>query len=136
MEIVKTKRNAVLKVLITLGEALEQFEKHKDSDLYKMSRDSIIQRFEYSIDSFWKFLKLYLQEKHSLSIDNPTPRIVFRESLNAGLISQEEYDMLIDGITQRNLTSHSYNEPIAEQLAHYIPQSYVTMMAIANRLQP
>ena len=60
MEIVKIRYQALQKALLTLESGLDIFDdKEAESrEIHGLMRDGIIQRFEYSIDSFWKFLKI------------------------------------------------------------------------------
>lgn len=56
---------------------------------YKIARNSAIQCFEFSIDTFWKFIQLYAESEHHLTIEAPTPKKVFRHALNTRIIQQE-----------------------------------------------
>lgn len=84
---------------------------------------------------FWKYLKLYLQEKNKLRLESATPRNILREAVNATLISEDEYMHLLDALSDRNVTSHSYNEPVAENLIKKIPTNYHLMKKIIDRLK-
>ena len=97
-------------------------------------RDGIIQRFEYSIDSFWKFLKIYLETDRGMAIEPSSPRSVLRVSLTHQLVTQEEFKILEDCVSDRNLTSHTYNEKIAEEIYAHIPRYYRTMKAVIDRV--
>ncbi len=98
-------------------------------------QDGITQRFEYSIDSFWKFLKFYLEIISKISIESPSPKVVFRQVLQSMLITEYEFRILIDCVTERNLTSHTYDEKTAKKIQDHIPLYYVTMKIILDRLQ-
>lgn len=102
---------------------------------YKLMQDGITQRFEYSIDSFWKFLKFYLEIISKISIESPSPKVVFRQVLQSMLITEYEFRILIDCVTERNLTSHTYDEKTAKKIQDHIPLYYVTMKIILDRLQ-
>lgn len=134
MEIIKTRLQSLLKALCTLDEAIALLQNPEYKKIYNSLRDSAIQRFEYSIDNFWKFIKIYIQEKHQIPLETATPRLILREAVNVNLISESEYELLIKGITNRNLTSHSYNEEIAQILIEKIPSQYILMKTIIDRL--
>ena len=74
-------------------------------------RDAVIQRFEFCWELAWNMLKLQLAE---LGVAVLNPRDTFREALKVGLIH--------DGIVwtemqrMRNLTSHTYDETLAQQV--------------------
>ena len=57
MEKIKERYDLMQKALLTLQKGLSQLEdcKEKNQRVYALMRDGIVQRFEYSIDSFWKF---------------------------------------------------------------------------------
>lgn len=97
-------------------------------------RDSIIQRFEYSIDPFWKFLKIYLQEQLKVTLESTTPRAIIREALNVNLISEQDSKLLMDCITSHNETSHTYNEFLAKQVIDSIPDYYNIMHKIMRTI--
>lgn len=106
--------------LKTLDESLSKFSVlPKDHEYYKITRDSSIQRFEYSIDLFWKTLKDYLEITKGLTtVASPKP--LFRIAFDAEIISKEEYTLCLNMIEDRNLTSHAYNAEIAEEIAAHL----------------
>ena len=101
----------------------------------RMLRDSMIQRFEYCTDLFWKYLKKNLETKQ-LAPEIKTPAEVIRKSYASGMISEENAEMVIDMIKDRNKTSHMYVEELAEKLAEKIPDYYELMHTITQRLTP
>ena len=101
---------------------------------YRVLRDSMIQRFEYCVDLYWKYLKKYLENIVALKIIGPRP--IIKESFSAELINEKEAEMSIEMITDRNITSHIYIEEIAENLVKKMPEYYKLMHDIVQRLQP
>jgi nucleotidyltransferase substrate binding protein (TIGR01987 family) len=81
-------------------------------------RDAMIQRFEYSTEAFWKYLKAYLLTEHNLSANSP--REVIRTGLKAKLYSEEISKELLQMLDDRNLTTHTYVEELAESIARRI----------------
>lgn len=136
MEGLEKKYQAVLQTLSTLEDALNLIQESTSDRFYQALRDSLIQRFEYTIDTLWKYLKIYVQEVHKLDITVSSPRAILREALVSGIIYQKEYDQLMDCVTDRNLTSHSYNAELAEQLAQHIPRYYKIMRELSERIKP
>jgi nucleotidyltransferase substrate binding protein (TIGR01987 family) len=134
MEELKIKRDIVLQALVTFEEAIRIMENPKYEEIYKTTRDSAIQRFEYTIDSFWKFLKIYMQQRLNIFVKIDSPRAILREALNAQIITNEEFEQLIEGVADRNLTSHSYKEEVANMLAFHLPTYYVMMYDIVSRV--
>ena len=56
-------------------------------------RDATIQRFEYTFEALWKFLKEYLKEKEGI-ISN-SPKACFKEIFSLGFLTEEETIPLI-----------------------------------------
>ena len=92
----------------------------------------MIQRFEYSTEAFWKYLKSYLSTEHNLSVNSP--RDVIRTGLNAKLYGEEISKELLQMLDDRNLTSHTYVEELAESIAHRIPDYSKNMSEVMTRL--
>ena len=138
MEIIKLRHQVIEQALKTLENGLKELKGpilNDNPQLYKLMRDGLIQRFEYSIDTFWKFLKIYLESQQKITIEGPSPRVVLRLSLNSQLLNEDEFKILLNCISDRNLTSHSYNEEIAEKIQHQIPLYYTTMKNIIDKLR-
>ena len=102
---------------------------------YRSLRDSMIQRFEYSVDLFWKYLKKDLEVKH-LTPEIKAPADAIRKSYATGLITEAESEIILTMIKDRNMTSHMYVEEIAQTLAQRIPDYYKLMHTIIQKLQP
>lgn len=136
MERVTTRGRIFIKALDSLQEAIEKFRTCEDpfSSEYRTYRDSLIQRFEYCADIFWKFLNTHLRSKMGITVEIARPKIIFKESNAAGLIDGDELQMCDKLIEDRNLTSHTYHEELAEVIAHKIPGYYELMRAIAERI--
>ena len=92
----------------------------------------MIQRFEYSTEAFWKFLKAYLLTEHNLSANSP--RDVIRTGLKAKIYSEEISKELLQMLDDRNLTSHTYVEELAESIAGRIPAYSKNMENTMNQL--
>lgn len=78
-------------------------------------RDSVIQRFEFCWELAWKILKLRLE---MVGIEVLTPRDVFQESLNKGLI--RDGNAWSEAQKMRNLTSHTYDEKLADTVYSFL----------------
>lgn len=75
-------------------------------------RDSVIQRFEFTVELSWKSLLRALKEQGMQ--DALTPKNVIREGARLGFVSDPELWIYL--IDQRNLSSHTYKEDLAEQV--------------------
>lgn len=102
-----------------VDELAMKFHKNKEK-IYKTYRDSLIQRFEYTFDLTWKFLSDYLeQEGRMLAVK--TPKTIFRESLKANILSEDQVRLAVDMVDHRNLTTHGYDEQLIEEISKSIP---------------
>jgi nucleotidyltransferase substrate binding protein (TIGR01987 family) len=118
MEELKKRLHSCQQALATLDEAVNM-------PFSVIVRDAAIQRFEYSFESLWKLLKTYLA-KHEGILCN-SPKRCFRQALQVGLLSVEEAEMCLVMTDDRNLTSHTYIEAVAEAIYRKLP-SYLTVM--------
>lgn len=78
-------------------------------------RDSVIQRFEFCWELAWKVLRFQLL---ALGVEANNPRAVFQEALTFGLI--EDGNMWTEIQRMRNLTSHTYDETLAERVYQFV----------------
>jgi nucleotidyltransferase substrate binding protein (TIGR01987 family) len=109
----------------------------KNNDIikyYEQFRSSAIQSFECCVDTLWKFIKEYLVEVEKINFDSPTPRSVFRQCWILNLIDEDEFNLVSKLIADRNLTAHSYNEIIAEDIVKKLPDYYNFMHKIMNKI--
>jgi len=85
-------------------------------------RDAIVQRFEFCFELAWKAARLRLQEE---GIEANTPRATIREAHRIGWLSDPEAwtQMLL----MRNLTSHTYDEKMASQVAEFARKKGILM---------
>ena len=95
-------------------DALHAFETLNDilmMDYSVIIRDATIQRFEYTFEACWKFVKEYLKEKEGIICNSP--KSCFRELFSLGFLSEEETVNCLDMTDKRNETSHTYKEELA-----------------------
>lgn len=102
--------------------ALGQLEKAAQQPKDEYLRDSVIQRFEFTHELAWKMLNLRLEEE---DIFVKTPRETMQAALQAGLI--EDGNAWSDLQKMRNLTSHTYNEDLADDVYVYIIEQGVQL---------
>jgi nucleotidyltransferase substrate binding protein (TIGR01987 family) len=111
----------------------ESPESFDDYEEYRIHRDSAIQRFEYSIDLFWKYIKAYLETKQLIS-GPKIPADVVRTASANNIITEEEAEAILSMIKSRNLTSHMYLEELAEQLVAQLDRYYTILYSLVTRL--
>ncbi|PJA23848.1 MAG: nucleotidyltransferase [Alphaproteobacteria bacterium CG_4_10_14_0_2_um_filter_63_37] len=98
--------------------AVDQLEKAVLQPKDEFIRDSVIQRFEFTHELAWKMLKLRLEQE---SIDAKSPKQVLQEALQVGWIWDGNAWSELQRM--RNLTSHTYDETLAEQVYGYVTTS-------------
>jgi len=102
------------RALKRLKEAYELANLMKDRELYEFFRDSAIQRFEFTTEIMWKSLKEFLREKEGIVCKSPKSCI--KEFFSVGYLKEEETFRLLKAIDDRNRTSHTYHEEVAEEI--------------------
>lgn len=134
-EKLKNRYDIASQTLSTLKNVLDKFESNTIPKEYIMEiRDSIIRRFKYSIDTFWKFLKIYLQDHLKITLELTSPQAIIREALTANLLSEQDSHILIDCIASYNKIPHTYNESLAQEVVNNIPEYYQVMYKILQNI--
>ena len=101
--------------------ALEQLTKFiKKGELNELEVQGLIQAFEYTHELAWQTLKDFLEYRGNSGIYGS--RDATKEAFKLDLIHAGEVWM--DMIKNRNLTSHTYNEAVAEKIANAIKNEY------------
>ena len=97
-------------------------------------RDATIQRFEFTFETVWKVLKLYLEHQgHECSGPRPTLKRAFAAGL---ILSGDEADLWMVMLDDRNLTSHAYDESLAARIYQHIVKDYAPLLsAMAGRIE-
>ena len=113
MDLIK-KLEDLKKAFERLNESLIETEKNKNNPYYSIFRDSAIQRFEFTIEIFWKTIKEFLKVHEGINCSSPKNCI--REFFANGYITESETIELLELIDYRNLTSHTYHEELAEKI--------------------
>ncbi len=75
-------------------------------------RDSVIQRFEFTVELSWKALQRFL--KASGVTETLSPKNTFREGAKLGIVTDAEAWLRF--VDARNLSSHTYKESLAEEV--------------------
>ena len=88
-------------------------------------RDATIQRFKYTFEALWKFLKEYLKEKEGI-VSN-SPKGCFKEIFSLGFLTEDETVRCLEMTDRRNDTSHTYKEEVAK-LIYSKTKGYYTLM--------
>ncbi len=80
-------------------------------------RDARIQRFEFTFEALWKFLQSLATAE---GLDAASPRKALQAALRMGLLDDEDEEAAFEVIRYRNLTVHTYDEDLAEEVERFI----------------
>ncbi|MBI3817323.1 MAG: nucleotidyltransferase substrate binding protein [Planctomycetes bacterium] len=99
-----------------------------------MVRDATIQRFEFTFETTWKTLKLYLEHQGQ---ECGGPRPTLKKAFAEGLIAtQDESDVWFEMLEDRNLANHAYHEAMALRIYRNIVNKYTNLLeSMAARIQ-
>ena len=125
MEKLKERLQSCEAALVALDEALRL-------PFSVIVRDAAIQRFEYSFESAWKLLKEYLETQEGIVCNSP--KGCFREALHVGLLTRAETETCLIMTDDRNLTSHTYLESLAERIYAQLPVYLTVMQSLAKQI--
>lgn len=90
----------------------------------KLERSGLIQTFEFTFELAWKTLQDLLISRGYEGIAGPRP--VLKQAFKDGLIgSGEQWQQML---LSRNMSVHSYNEKVAEELKEQITHSYFSLL--------
>ena len=126
----------LVKALKTLAKSINMSKDPKIIDEFKDEiRDSKIQRFEYTLDAFWKYLADYLKAK-GIIVKQLNPKDVFRAAKMDKILTDAEFEILLDAVDDRNATSHNYAEGLSEEIAKNINTYFPLLQSITEKLTP
>lgn len=89
----------------------------------ELERAGIIQLFEILFELSWKLMKDYLESQELIV---KSPREAIKQAFQIGLI--EDGHIWIDGLADRNLTVHTYDEKLAEKMINDIVNVYFPVL--------
>ena len=94
-------------------------------ELSDLEKQGVIQGFEFTFELAWNVMKDYLEEQGITGIIGSKNAV--RQAFNKGLI--EEGQVWIEMAESRNISSHSYDEEIAEMLQQKIINIFFGQLA-------
>lgn len=109
------------KALIQLGKAVDIVSalSNSSSDQNDLLAEGLIQRYEYTHELAWKVMKDY--EEYQGITDIMGSRDAIRVALRAGILDDDRW---MDTISDRNLTSHNYDDETAKHIVNNIINVY------------
>ena len=109
------------KALIQLGKAVDivSARLNDSTDQNDLMAEGLIQRYEYTHELAWKVMKDY--EEYQGITDIMGSRDAIRIALRAGILDDDRW---MDTISDRNLTSHNYDDETAKHIVNNIITVY------------
>ncbi len=89
--------------------------------LSELEQQGLVQAFEFTHELSWKLLKDFLEDRGNTGIFGSKDAI--REAFSAGIITNGEIWM--DMLVKRNLSNHTYNQSIADDISDSILNRYI-----------
>ena len=108
--------------------ALETLQEIMDEPYSVIIRDAAIQRFEYTFEAIWKLIKEYLFEMEGIICNSP--KSCFREAFKMGLVNEAESMQALYMTDDRNMTTHTYHEDVAEEIYKELAGYFILMNGI------
>lgn len=103
----------------TLKTCYKDYQNNQDSILLEYIADSCVKRFEYTLETSWKFAKKILIQKYGKNDNELTMNNIFRFMQGYGYASN--WENWRDYYQKRNNTSHEYNLEKSRELINIIP---------------
>jgi len=88
--------------------ALEINEEFLDLTIIDTVHNGQAQKFEFTVEQFWKAVKVFLLEQHG--IDIASPKGVVKKYFELGYVDYDGCDRLIRALDIRNSLSHVYKK--------------------------
>ena len=114
-------------------QALNSLQETLNMPYSKVVRDASIQRFEFTLEACWKLAQhfLYLRE----GLDLGSPKSVMRGCFQIGLLDENETTIMLEMISDRNLTVHTYNEELADKIFQHLKKYYNQMKLLTGKIE-
>jgi len=112
-------------------DALTRLQQGIQSAKDELDQDGVIQRFEFTVELFWKMLKVTLAEQ---GIECKTPRESLKGAFRVGWLKEE--DVFLAMLEDRNKTSHLYSHEESRKIFDRIQNQYQpAMKRVLTQLQ-
>jgi nucleotidyltransferase substrate binding protein (TIGR01987 family) len=102
--------------VVLFEQALRRLEEALARPEDPIVRDACIQRFEFTFEMAWKAVQSYARAE---GVECVSPRDCFRAAFRLGLVESDPRWMAM--VEDRNRTSHTYDEEIAQTIYQALP---------------
>ena len=108
-------------------------DKNKDTLDYEMAATATVKAFELAYETFWKYLKFYLEYQGILDVPS-SPRAVFTLALQQKIITEPEAFLLGESVKDRSTATHLYEQESAEEILKDVPAYSILFLDVLKRL--
>ncbi|MBI4142253.1 nucleotidyltransferase substrate binding protein [Candidatus Uhrbacteria bacterium] len=117
--------------LAQFGRALQRLREAIAAPETDMTRDSAIQRFEFTLDLAWKTVQVFIRDRKGIRC--ASPKDCFRIAGELDIVADSaDWDGWVD---LRNSTVHTYNEQFARHVYAQLPDAIRHFSELQDRLQ-
>ena len=106
------------KAYLSLVESQQALEQDQGNSFIQ---DSLIQRYEYTLELAWKTMKDYLENEGFMNVSSPKKAV--RKAFQERMI--QDGSAWIKALDDRNKTSHAYNEKMATEVIQSIIEEHI-----------
>ncbi len=106
------------KAYLSLIEAQKTLEDEPENNFIQ---DSLIQRYEYTMELAWKTMKDYLENEGFMDVTSPKKAV--RKAFQERII--KDGPAWITALDDRNKTSHAYDENMANEVVQSIIEQHI-----------
>ena len=115
-------RKALQQLIIAVNILSDNSNKNYD-DIEDIIQEALIKRFEYTHELAWNVMKDYAEYQGNMNVKGS--RDATREAFKMKLFNnEEEASVWLDMIKSRNISSHTYNQETADEIAQIIIEDY------------
>ena len=115
--------------LHSFSSALQRLDAALAQPKTEWTRDSAIQRFEFTFELAWKAVAVVARAQ---GVEARSPREAFKTAFSLSWIDAE--DVWLRMLDDRNRMAHTYNEAVAEEMFGRLPAYATAMRALHGRL--
>jgi len=112
--------------------ALTSFESIFSEPYSVIVRDAAIQRFEFTFEAVWKYLKTYLSIREGIVC--ASPKSCFRHAFQVELMDEDQTVTALEMVDDRNRTVHTYHEEVARAIWERLPGYLGIMKLLVERM--
>lgn len=104
------------------------------SEEFEILRAAVIQNFEFTYELCWKYTKRWLEENYNpTSVQGISRKQLFRLAIENGLI--DDFDAWVRYHELRNLTSHTYDIKVAQQIYDEAPSFLLAAQRLLKAIE-